>query len=273
MFFFLWMFIQIIMESLPVSSSGHVAFVAKILSKIGYGQVVSSYYPSSVIDFVFHGPTIIILMVYFFGRWWQMALHRKPNNISTFMSVSTWASLMRPALFIVVADGITILFWWLGFARSLEVKDYFLCVGFFITAFLLYLSKYFHNSKMVRWNLYDAIVLGLVQSISLLPGISRFAATFVAGRWCGYGLKDSFGLSFLISMPLIIAAFGLGVLSALKDHNLAIKLFAFKSLFVMVVAGLLGYCALYLVGKLIEKNKLWYFSSYMLLLALLSLVM
>lgn len=268
MFLNVWIFVQIVVESLPISSSGHVILVSKILASIGYDPLRGDYLKD--VDFLLHGPTIIILLFYFFKSWWRMIFNEASivftNPSSYFFKKSAWFSLISPILFVGVVDLITVGFWWLDIANYPLVQQCFLPIGFSITAFVLYATTYAKGTKNSDWYFSDAVILGFVQGLSLLPGISRFASTYGACRLlCGYNASIAFSISFLIQFPLICAGFFKGLLEIQKTPEIMIKLFAFQSLFVMLIASLVSYGLLCFVGKLIEKNKLYYFSRYMII--------
>ncbi|MCX5924627.1 MAG: undecaprenyl-diphosphate phosphatase [Candidatus Dependentiae bacterium] len=271
MVLYIWILMQIIVESLPVSSSGHVILAQKLCEKFGCFSEI--FFESWAIDFILHGPTIIILLFYFFKTWWNMVFGQSSIDFKIFLQKSTWQSLVRPLIFIGIADLISIVFWGSGIAQTLFITSYFLPVGFMITATILYGFSRATGSKVMTWNFKDAVILGIVQGLSLLPGISRFASTYGAGRLlCRYDGSTSFALSFLIQLPLIGAGFVKGLVAVQKYPGLMIKLFSFKALLVMVVASLVSYGLLCWIGSLIQKNKIYYFAFYMIIPIVLSLI-
>ncbi len=195
-----------------------------------------------------------------------MIFQEQDMRVAIFFKQSTWMSLIRPALFVGVVDLITVLFWWIDWAHYPAVEHYFLPIGFTITAIALYATRYGSGKKDAEWRLRDACMLGMVQGCSLLPGISRFASTYSAGRLlCGYNALTAFALSFLIQFPLICVGFLKGLIALHKTADLFAKVFAFQSLFVMLIASLVSYWLLDIVGRLVEKNKLYYVSWYMII--------
>ncbi len=246
MFFFLWILIQIIGESLPISSSGHV-------------QLLQNYFHASLqnfenIHFLLHGPTIFILLFCFFSQWWNMIFLK---------------NLFYFARFIIIADIITFIFWMLNLSKISFMQPYFLPIGFCITACCLYFSKYFNGHKKVSWQVFDAIILGIVQGICLLPGISRFATTFFAGLALGYDRKNAVAISFLIQFPLLCAAF-FKELVQMSDLE---SFLSMPIIFTIVIASVISSALLCWVIKLIEQNRLWYFAFYMIIPISLSLFM
>ncbi len=284
---YFWILIQIIIESLPISSSGHVALIQKLFEKYGYSAEM--FADAWIVDFVLHGPTIVILLIYFFNPWWNMVFHQSYIDFKIFLKKSTWLSLIQPLMFVGIADIITVIFWACGIAENIFISRYFLPIGFMITASALYTTRLrdsLHSlttprqapGKLLKgddiWNFTNAIILGIVQGLSLLPGISRFASTYSAARFlCHYDNSTSFALSFLIQLPLIGAGFLKGLIALQKYPELMAKLFALPTLLVMVIASFISYGLLCLVGVMIQKNTLYYFAFYMIIPIIISLIL
>ena len=246
---FLWILIQIIGESLPISSSGHV----QLMQKIGNISLQDAW----IVDFLLHGPTIIILLLYFFSSWWNMIFPAQKFKEAVF--------------FLFIADSITTIFWALKISSYSLVQSYFLPIGFFITALCLYFSYYIKGDKTFAWSKKDAVILGLVQSVSLLPGISRFAATYWAGIWLGYEKRIAVVISFFIQMPLLCAGFLKGGLALRNDTDLFLELMQPWVFLTVLLASVISYFLFCLVLRLIEKNRLWYGAYYMVIPIIVSL--
>ena len=261
MILLLWILIQIIGESLPISSSGHVTLMLQ------YFQV--SFENSENFNFLLHGPTIIILLICFFKAWWKLIFSSMKN-----MDLSLWYNLkmlFSPARFIIIADVITFIFWKMQFSKLFFIQTYFLPIGFFITILCLYFSQYGKFHKKISWSVCDAVIFGIVQGICLLPGISRFAGTYAAGVWLGYNRKDAVTVSFLIQFPLLCAAFLKGILSMYHQPEILQSFVQSWIMFAIVIASLISYALFCWVIKLIEQNRLWYFAFYMMVPFSLSL--
>jgi undecaprenyl pyrophosphate phosphatase UppP len=325
MFLFLWILIQIIGESLPISSSGHVLLMQKL-----FAQALGKQ--ATIIDFLLHGPTILILLIYFFKTWWQMILpglslndycfnfwildrgrgrQEKDEKIDQNKNedgmqkssgpsgvVQSYAScppgvaqgyasrprenedpgnqiksfsFIAPFCFTIIADLITFLFWILNLSKFSIMQTYFLPIGFCITIYSLYFSYFSKGDKPVAWSVTDAIILGTAQGLSLLPGISRFAFTYFVGTRLGYNRQNSFALSFLIQMPLLCAAFAKGVF-AIRFHPEIVTMFmSWPVIFSILFASVIGYTLFCWVARLIDQNRLWYFTGYMIIPLCLSL--
>lgn len=253
---YVWIILQIILESLPVSSSGHVALMQRYCGTdmLCADQLVC-------IDFLLHGPMIVILLLFFFRTWWGIVFH-KPLSFDVLFHASSWMNIMKVCIFGLIADGITVSVWYLDFLPTTP-----LLFGFMITALLLYMTRY---TKILKDN-YDAsdyryaVALGIMQSLSFLPGISRFGSTYAVGRFCGYSGKIAFAISFLIQFPLLVAAFLKGIVTVRQYPHFMTNFFDFRLVFVILIASVISYGFLYFVDKMIVKNKLWQFSWYMLI--------
>ncbi|MCK4517445.1 undecaprenyl-diphosphate phosphatase, partial [Candidatus Babeliales bacterium] len=112
-------------------------------------------------------------------------------------------------------------------------------------------------------NIRKALILGCVQGIALLPGISRFATTYVAGRWLHLSPRRAFQISFLIQLPLISAAFVQGLYKIVGTPE-GILLSSGRGLLTLVLATVIGFFALCFAQKLAYQEKFWWFGFYLL---------
>ena len=124
MMLFWWIVVQILGESLPISSSSHVHLMQKILDFFGVSYEV--FADTATIDFLLHGPTIFILLIYFFTTWWSLIFHE------TFAwRIPSLQKLLRPMLFVLIADIVTWMFWVGDIAHIGWVQSYFLPFGLY----------------------------------------------------------------------------------------------------------------------------------------------
>ncbi len=79
-------------------------------------------------------------------------------------------------------------------------------VGLLITGFLLLMQKGLKERKAKDANWLDGVFTGLLQGLSILPGISRAGTSTTALIWRGFDSESSFNLSFLLSIPTVILA-------------------------------------------------------------------
>ena len=60
----------------------------------------------------------------------------------------------------------------------------------------------------------DALIIGLIQSISMVPGVSRSAATIFGGMLLKFDRESAVEFSFLLAIPTMIAATGLDIVKS-----------------------------------------------------------
>ena len=77
--------------------------------------------------------------------------------------------------------------------------------GYFliISSLLLFLGIYQKSNNPV-FNKKSSLLIGSMQAISLLPGLSRSASTMVGARFCGKSWKEAANFSFLLAIPTIL---------------------------------------------------------------------
>lgn len=265
----LWMMAQILIESLPISSSGHVTLLEHWYTKLGY------YWPHEQVEqinFLLHGPALVIMLCYFFTAWSCMILGKKVE-FQDFFNIANYQKVFRPFMFIIIADLITFLFWKIKIFQTPYLEQYFLSFGFSMTAVMLFLCKFMQGKKEVDFIWWHAIVLGFAQSVALLAGVSRFATTFFAARCLHYSACNSFAISFLIQFPLVCAAFVRCSFQIYHNADIFYQIFNFWTLFAMVCLSFLSYIIFCYVGKMIQQNKIWYFSLYMILPIIISILL
>lgn len=259
MFLVLYIFFQIVGESFPVSSSGHLIFLQKVYCFFkSCSQVM--IIPDGF-DHMLHLATVLVCVCYFFRRIYQYCIlffRLSPSVFSLMVSV-------------IIIDSIAIIMYPLK-----SYGDSFpLWLGFLITGITLYRLRFLDAQEYVALDtlsLKSSFVIACAQMISFLPGVSRFGLTFFACRFQKLSPSDSFFFSFLIALPLFCAA---GIKGAIIYYHASFKCLplsdSFFTLFTSIVlATLLSYYSFIMVGSLIRRNKLWYISYYMFSLSFLT---
>ena len=289
----LHIFLQIVLEVLPVSSSGNVALFSNLF--FGESNYVQSVVMLDALDFLLHGSTVFVVGCYFFKTWWSYLKGFVQGDRKCFWLV----------FFCVVADCLTVGFYFLFGVTG--VTFFPLWLGFLVTGGLLWslqlvsgssrlkpqddTSRYrlsrmcsrkkhccmCHPERSVRIqdnlnnSLFHAAILGIVQGIALLPGISRFGSTFVAGRWLGLSREKAFEFSFLIAWPLMVAGFLKGCWQLYHTDNLA-QLLRLPVLFSILIATTLSWFVLNWVWGVIKRGQLWKFCWWLWFLALVAIL-
>jgi undecaprenyl-diphosphatase len=251
---------QIIAESLPISSSGHVALVSMILGICAYGIMPSGVPNGSwlaqelkarSVDHFLHGPTFFIVALFFYHRW--AALLKCWRR--------TLPMIMKLILYVGITDGITGLFFIAR--RYIPLASFPLGAGFIITGLVL-ASLAWCTRQGGKLNVKNAIILGLVQGCAMLPGVSRFATTYAAARWLSLSDRHALETAWMIQMPLIGISF-LHSLIIFRQIGIPDQILNLHTAFVMMGASIGGWYALRFAAYASEQQKMWWFAYYMVL--------
>ena len=134
-------FLQIILESLPVSSSGHLLLAEKFLH-----TQMPKYF-----DYFLHGSTIIILLIIFNKEWIEPVRYLITGITNNFFrKKASYKNLLniffKIITLVIISNTITTLIWFI-FKFYLEEKNWFgsnlhLLIGFCITTLFLFLLKF-----------------------------------------------------------------------------------------------------------------------------------
>lgn len=264
---YLLFIVQIVLESLPISSSAHVQLMSSFLSfdntvtmpplLNGYG--VDSFLWTRAIDHLMHIPTALVLIIYFRHRWtlYVRALMRS--------LAATVGMCFRLGLYMLCADSMTVLlFMCINCLHKTTGWSFPLPLGLFITMITLYLLYYVPTKRISRFTLKSATILGLVQGIALLAGISRFASVYAAACWLGMPHRRAFECTWLIQLPLIVAAAGHAVYVLSQAGLVTCLVPDVFAICGISCATICSYGLLYLVDGLGASGALWVFSYYML---------
>lgn len=208
--------IEGITEFLPISSTAHLEIASRIL-QLEQNDFLKSF--EIVIQF---GAILAVVVIYF-------SLLKKNWNV--------WKKIL--AAFIPTGA--------IGFVLYKIIKHYFL--GNFslivwtlgIGGIVLIAFEYFAQDKgreesessvqeIENLSYGKAVTIGLAQAIAVVPGVSRSAATIIAGRSLGMSRKAIIEFSFLLAVPTMLAASGYDLLKnyhSLSSNNLGLLIVGF----------------------------------------------
>lgn len=247
--------IQGLTEFLPVSSSGHLE-----LAKVLFGNT-SIPEESLTFTVVLHFATALSTLVVF---------RKEVLEILKGLLQFKWNEEMQFSLKII-ASMIPAVCIGLFFEEQLEAffdgNILFVGLMLLITALLLLLADKAKNThKSITFK--SAILIGVSQSIAMLPGISRSGATISTSVLLGIDRVKAARFSFLMVVPLIfgkVAKDMLGGEISFESSQIAPMAAGFIAAF---IAGLL---ACNWMIALVKKSKLSYFSIYCTVIGLIAI--
>ena len=182
-------------EFLPVSSSGHLA-----LAKIFLGMEM----PPLNYDLVLHVSTTLATIIFFFPDICSLFVEWcKGFGGGAARSKPGWSIGWAVALGTCVtgAIGMSIK----DFSEAASLNSLIVGICLLITGVMLLLSRYIRGGGD-KVTLKNGLIVGVIQGIAVMPGISRSGSTIIAGLASGLSKEEAFRFSFLLSIPAIIGA-------------------------------------------------------------------
>ncbi len=272
--------LQGVTELFPISSLGHTVILPGLF---GWGDLVrdNSFLPIIV---ALHLGTSIALVIYFWRDWLQviLTLAKSIKEGEVRSGTEEWVSWL--IIIGCIPAGL------LGVFLETPLKQLFasplIAAAFLVVnGVLLFLGerirrlgearkavlsakereKPFRPLSSLSWK--DAVIVGLAQSLALIPGISRSGASIVAGLGVHLNHEDAARYSFLLGTPLIGAAALLEVPQLIGQPATVLLLIGIG----MVLAGIAAYLSTRFLMKYFETGRLDPFAYYCWALGLISL--
>ncbi|WP_417505563.1 undecaprenyl-diphosphate phosphatase [Marinomonas gallaica] len=256
--------IQGLTEFLPISSSAHLILPSQLLGWPDQGLAF---------DVAVHVGTLVAVVGYF---WRDVSLiirdtvgglfthrHTENSRLGMWVVLATIPAVIVGLLFNSVIE---------QYLRSIEVIAY-TTIGFGV---LLWISDRFasHHKQQNDLTWSRVLIIGLAQALALIPGTSRSGITMTAARFLGFSRECSARFSFLLSIPIILAAGSLKTFELLTVES--VVPIDYQSLgWGIVLSGISAYLCIHLFLKWLGRIGFLPFMIYRLILGfgLLWLVM
>ena len=247
-------------EPLPISSSGHIFLFKNIFNTNMFHdlnfEIIANFGSFLAILFIFRKEIIDLVNAFF-----SFIFNKKKRKFTK--------DKFRYCIYLIIS---TIPVGILGFLLKDVVEDKlqnikFLGFTFLLTALMLFLIRNKNGTKEDKdITLKDAIVIGLIQMITIMPGISRSGTVLVACLICGLSRKAALKYTFILYFPISVATMLLGVSDLIEAGNLASLAIPYLS--GMIASLVVTYFTYNWLSELVKKGKLWKFSIYCICLAI-----
>jgi undecaprenyl-diphosphatase len=245
--------IQGVTEFLPISSSAHLLFPSLLLGWPDQGLTFDvAVHLGSLLAVVMYLRNDLITMV---AGLWQGLQEKRLNRQATLALMLIVATL--PAVFF----GLVFKGWIEVNARALWVVAVTTLIFGLLLGWADWRSSRQHHMDAMSWQ--HTLCIGLAQALALLPGTSRSGITMTAALMLGYTREAAARFSFLMSIPIILAAASLMSLE-LVTSKVAIEWT--PMLIAFVVSFLSAWLCIVLFMKIISRMGMWPFVVYRIIL-------
>lgn len=242
--------VQGITEFLPISSTGHLILAEAVL-KLQQGDFLKSF------DIIIQLGSILAVIV----LYWRKFLD--------------WEVLKRLAA-AFIPTGILGLFLYKIVKTYLLGNDKVVLWSLLAGGVLLIMFEYWHKERpeahddLATISYGRAAIIGLFQTVAMIPGVSRSAATILGGLLLGLKRKTIVEFSFLLAVPTMVAATGLDLYKSAGQFSASewdFLLVGFITSFITAIAGikfLLGFIKKYTfipfgIYRILAAAVFWFF--------------
>lgn len=247
-------------EFLPISSTGHLILAGALLGFHGE--------KAKVFDIAIQtGAIFAVILVY-----WERIK-------STIVELPTERRAQKFALNVIVGflPAVVLALIFGKFIKAHLFTPYVVATTFILGGFIILWAekRSASGAGVARVNsvddmtVMDALKVGLVQCLAMIPGTSRSGATIIGGMFLGLSRKTATDFSFFLAIPTLIGA---GVYSLYKERALLsaadIPLFGVVLVFSFISAWL---CVRWLL-KYISSNSFVPFAYYRIIFGIVVLV-
>jgi undecaprenyl-diphosphatase len=241
--------VQGLTEFLPVSSSGHIELVKSI-----FGAEIKE---GLLFTIVLHGATALSTVVVF---------RKDLLDIIKGGLKFKWNDETKFAWYVVISMIPAAL---VGFCLDDKIEAFFtgksglVATMLLVTGIVLLISDKAKSSDSKQLDTKTSFIMGLVQAIAILPGISRSGSTIVTGVLLGLNRTKAARFSFIMVLPLIGGVVAKKLLDFMGETEAAQEALPVAQLSIGFVAAFVsGLFAIKWMIKLVENSQLKWFAYY-----------
>lgn len=259
--------VQGLCEFLPISSSGHLAILPRILNvndpgvffdllmHVGTGLAVTIYYKNEITHIL---KSFVSMLLSFSrrGKW-------NPSNHYDFLMMNMGIATISSVILIVLLK---------DYSESVNRNVILIGFNLIVFGFLMWILDLIIKRKVdheleKKIDLKASIMIGIAQAIAIFPGVSRAGITLTMGRGLGFSKTSAANFSFLLSLPIIFAGAMSKAVEVVKENHPVPEITI--TIYAILVSGVVGLTTIHYFLKLLKNINLFYFFLYRLLLGLL----
>jgi undecaprenyl-diphosphatase len=246
--------VQGLAELLPISSSAHLALTPYFF---GWKD------PGLAFDVALHAGTLLALSWFFRDEWrrmfisaWRIATSRRIDGDDDRMLVYLIVATIPAAVAGLLLD---------DYAETVFRAPALMGVTLIVMGIVLWAVDRFTARTRVlsEIRLRDALLIGIAQIFALVPGVSRSGSTITAGRALNLDRPTAARFSFLMSMPITLAAVVLKAPDAIRAEGFSLPLLAG-----VIAAAVSSWLAITVLLRYISRHSFGIFAVYRLVLGI-----
>jgi undecaprenyl-diphosphatase len=268
--------VQGLAEFIPVSSSGHLIIVRRLL---GWNELSPAHELS--FDVALHFGTLLSVLFYFRRTWFQIVRAAFGGKVVRFSEAGSSDTNLSAE----EQREERLLLWFLAIAtipgaiagKLLEssAEDYFrehiflIAGALILVALLMWLGEKVSklNKPLTRISFADSLIVGVAQAAALIPGVSRSGSTITAGLFRNMTREAAVRFSFLLSTPIIAGA---ALLKAHELHKEGLPAGMHAPFLVgIIVSAIVGYGAIAWLIRYLQANTLRVFIIYRIIIGVI----
>ena len=196
--------IQGVTEFLPISSQSHLIITSSLLGMKDQGLSF---------DIALHAGSLIAILIYYRKEINKMLLMSDEGN--QYLKLIILGSIPLPIIGILFIDLVS------ANMRSVES----IALMTIVFAIILYISDTKNKddiNKLKSISIFTIIFIGFMQTLAIMPGVSRAGIVITAALLANYSRQDSIKIAFLLSIPAIFMATVYQVMQLYKVGNIEI---------------------------------------------------
>lgn len=263
--------VQGLTEFLPISSTGHLTLAGKLMN------LISDSHPEQWTSFiaVIQLGTMLAVLIYFYNDLIGIVKDFVNENLIQRKTFSN-QNLNSKLGWLIITGTIPIVIIGLVFKEQIEgafTKNlYVISSSLIILAVILFIAERTSRFKknIDEITIFDSLIIGIAQAISLIPGSSRSGTTITAGLFVGLKRDVAARFSFLLSVPAVLAS---GLLQLYEALNYITTDMVINVLVSTIVSAISGYLAIDFLIKFLKRNSTMIFIIYRIILGAVILLL
>ncbi len=258
--------IQGLTEFLPVSSSGHLAIIRRLLGNeftdLGLTYDVLLHLGTLLAVFIVYRKDIMALITGFFTLirdCFRRQVNFEEHPYQKLVLLLLLASVPAALVGFLLGDYIEDIF-----TRHLFLVG----ITLLMTGLELWFSDRIVEGKQNQQTVgaKHVVIPGLFQALAIVPGLSRSGSTITGALLAGFQREFAVKFSFLMSIPVILGSALVDIIHLLRGESVALPVI--PALLGVLIAAFVGYLSIKFMLKLISHNRFHYFSYYCFIIGL-----